>query len=182
MAVVFELFQFSAYFLSNMILQCMTIYLYWEKPVWLWCQYWIRPNIAANTKNPGVSQNHEKSSYRTDYRVFIITIFKLHILAFYDLFWFLNANPSRTNQGKQQISWKNSGFVDSGFVKTCGELVIERSIRWKVCSKSCPSWFGTWYHGFRKSWTLWSNFQTWQLCLWTIWCWKQLGQGSLHRG
>ena len=73
----FELFQFSAYFLSNMILQCMTIYLYGEKPVWLWCQYWIRPNIAANTKNPGVSQNHEKSSYRINCRVFIITVFSL---------------------------------------------------------------------------------------------------------
>ena len=73
-------FQFSAYFLSNMILQCMTIYLYWEKPVWLWCQYWIWPNIAANTKSPGVSQNHEKSSYQTNCHVFINTVIKKYPL------------------------------------------------------------------------------------------------------
>ena len=46
-------------------------------------------------------------------------------MAFHDLFWFLNANPFRKDQSKQQISWKNSGFVDSEFVKTCDELVIE---------------------------------------------------------
>ena len=34
----------------------------------------------------------------------------------------------RTDQNKRQISWKkNSSFVDSGFVKTCDELVIERN-------------------------------------------------------
>jgi hypothetical protein len=27
------------------------------------------------------------------------------------------------DQSKRQISWKNSGFVDSDFVKTCDELV-----------------------------------------------------------
>ena len=43
------------------------------------------------------------------------------IKAFYNLFWFLNENPLRTDQNKRQIS----GFVDSGFVKTCAELVIE---------------------------------------------------------
>ena len=47
------------------------------------------------------------------------------ILAFYNLFRFLYENPFRTDQSKRQISWeKNSGFVDSGFVKTCDELVI----------------------------------------------------------
>ena len=66
----FEHFQFSTNFLSDMILQCMTIYLYWEKPVWLWYQYWIRPNIAANTKNSVISQSHEKSSYRTNCKCF----------------------------------------------------------------------------------------------------------------
>ena len=71
----FEPFRFSTNFLSNMILQCMTIYLYWEKPVWLWYQYWIRPNIAANKKNSGISLNHEKSSYRTNCRIFIINMF-----------------------------------------------------------------------------------------------------------
>ena len=74
----FEHFQFSTNFLSDMILQCMTIYLYWEKPVWLWCQYWIRPNIAVNTKNAKVSQNDEKSSYRTNCSIFIITVFNLN--------------------------------------------------------------------------------------------------------
>ena len=50
---------------------------------------------------------------------------KLLILAFYNLFWFLNENPFRTDQTKQQISWKKySGFVDSEFVKTCDELVL----------------------------------------------------------
>ena len=69
-----KLFPFSAYFLSNMILQCMTMYLWWEKPVWLWCQCCIKSNIAANTKNPGFSRNHEKSFYRIYCRVFIITV------------------------------------------------------------------------------------------------------------
>ena len=46
------------------------------------------------------------------------------IFAFYNLFRFLNENPL-TDQNKQQISWKKkSGFIDSGFVKTCDELVI----------------------------------------------------------
>ena len=73
-----NLFPFSAYFLSNGFLQCMDIYLYWEKPDWLCCQYWIRPNIAASTRNPRVSRNHEKSSYRTNCQVFIITLFNPH--------------------------------------------------------------------------------------------------------
>ena len=52
------------------------------------------------------------------------------ILTFYNLFPFLCENPFRTDQSKQQISWgKNSVFVDSGFVKTCNELVID-SKRW----------------------------------------------------
>ena len=51
----FELFRFSSYFLSNIILQCVIIILYWGL---LWCQYWIRLNKTANFKNPGVSQKH----------------------------------------------------------------------------------------------------------------------------
>ena len=51
---------------------------------------------------------------------------KTVILAFYNLFWFLNENSLRTDQIKLQISLKKkSGFVDSRFVKTCDELVIE---------------------------------------------------------
>ena len=69
-----NIFPFSAYFLSNGFLQCMDIYLYWEKPDWSCCQYRIRPNIAASTRNPRVSRNHEKSSYRTNCRIFIITL------------------------------------------------------------------------------------------------------------
>ena len=41
-------------------------------------------------------------------------------MAFYNLFWFLNENTFRTDQNKQ----KKSSFVDSGFVKTCDELVL----------------------------------------------------------
>ena len=37
-----------------------------------------------------------------------------------------------TNQRKRQISWKNSGFVDSGFVKTCDELVIGQNEREEI--------------------------------------------------
>jgi len=36
----------------------------WEKASLVMLSVWIRPNIAANTKNPGVSRNHEKSFYR----------------------------------------------------------------------------------------------------------------------
>ena len=46
-----------------------------KKPAWLWCQYWIKPNIAANTKNSGVNRNYEKSSYRTNCHVWIITVY-----------------------------------------------------------------------------------------------------------
>ena len=28
------------------------------------------------------------------------------------------------NKANDKLHWKNSGFVDSGFVKTCDELVI----------------------------------------------------------
>ena len=37
-----------------------------------------------------------------------------------------------TNQRKRQISWKNSVFVDSGFVKTCDELVIGQNEREEI--------------------------------------------------
>ena len=48
------------------------------------------------------------------------------ILAFYNLFWFLNENPFRSDQSKRQISWKkNAGFVNSGFVKNM----------WWICDK-----------------------------------------------
>ena len=37
----------------------------------------------------------------------------------------VNENQFRTDQSKRHISWKKiSGFVDSGFVKTCDERVI----------------------------------------------------------
>ena len=48
------------------------------------------------------------------------------ILAFYNPFWFLNENPFRTDQNKRKLSLKKkSGFVDTEFVKTCDELVID---------------------------------------------------------
>ena len=48
------------------------------------------------------------------------------ILAFCNLFWFLNENLFQRDPSKQQISLggKKSEFVDSGFVKTCNELVL----------------------------------------------------------
>ena len=46
---------------------------------------------------------------------------KYGIVAFYNLFGSLNKNPFRTDENKGQ---KKSGFIDSGFVKTCDELVI----------------------------------------------------------
>jgi hypothetical protein len=51
-------------------------------------------------------------------------VFSIVLSAFYNLFQFLNENPSRTDQRKLQISLKESGLVDSGFVKTCDEFVI----------------------------------------------------------
>ena len=49
-------------------------------------------------------------------------------LASYDLLWFLNRNPFRTDQNKWQISWeKKSGFVDSGFVNKCDWTLYYRS-------------------------------------------------------
>ena len=44
------------------------------------------------------------------------------ILAFCNLVGLLNENPTRTDQNKH--GKKKSDFVDSGFVKTCDELVI----------------------------------------------------------
>ena len=58
-----KFFPFSTYFISNMILQCMTTYFSLKKANLVMLSVWIRPNIAANTKNPGVSRNHEKSFY-----------------------------------------------------------------------------------------------------------------------
>ena len=75
--VINNFFPFSTYFLSNMILQCMTTYFSLKKANLVMLSVWIRPNIAANTKNPGVSRNHEKSFYRTNCRVFIITVLNL---------------------------------------------------------------------------------------------------------
>ena len=79
-----NLIPFSAKFLSNGFWQCMDIYLYWEKPDWLCCQYWIMPNIAASTKNRRISRNHEKSSYQTNSRVFIIAVFTFFSMASFD--------------------------------------------------------------------------------------------------
>ena len=40
----------------------------------------------------------------------------------------LDQNQFRTDQSKKKYhEGKKSGFVDSGFVKTCDELVIERN-------------------------------------------------------
>ena len=36
------------------------------------------------------------------------------------------------NQSKRQTLWKNSGFVDSEFVKTCDELVIGQNEREEI--------------------------------------------------
>ena len=46
-------------------------------------------------------------------------------VVFHDLFWFLDENPFRTGPNKREIYGNNSGFVDSGFVKTCDELVLD---------------------------------------------------------
>ena len=41
----------------------------------------------------------------------------------------IDENPFRTDQNKRHILWKNSVFVDSGFVKTwCDEIVIGQKI------------------------------------------------------
>ena len=49
------------------------------------------------------------------------------MLAFYNLFLFLDENPFRTGENKRQVlCWKKkSDFVDSGFVQTCDELFID---------------------------------------------------------
>ena len=45
------------------------------------------------------------------------------------LFHLKNESPFRTDLSKRQILWKKkSGFVDSGFVKKCNELVIGYNI------------------------------------------------------
>ena len=59
------------------------------------------------------------------------------ILAFYNLFWFLNANPLRRDHRKRKISWKKkSGFANSEFLKTCDELVIELANIWPIATVS----------------------------------------------
>ena len=47
------------------------------------------------------------------------------VLAFYNLFWFLNKNLYRKLKIGKFHGEKKSDFVDSGFVKTCDELVID---------------------------------------------------------
>ena len=51
-------------------------------------------------------------------------------VVFHDLFWFLDENPFRTGKKPHKFYGKYSDFVDSGFVKTCDELVIGCSSRW----------------------------------------------------
>ena len=46
------------------------------------------------------------------------------LIEFSKNFQFLAENPFWKDQNKRQILWKNSSFVDSGFVKICNELVI----------------------------------------------------------
>ena len=54
---------------------------------------------------------------------------KYGIVAFYNLFGSLNKNPFRTDQNKGKFRGeKKLGFIDSGFVKTCDELVIEQGL------------------------------------------------------
>ena len=45
------------------------------------------------------------------------------MLVFDDLFWFLNENLFKSKQTTNFME-KSSVFIDSGFVKTCDELVI----------------------------------------------------------
>ena len=59
-----------------------------------------------------------------NHKYFLWTLSIILYVLFYNLFWFLNGNTCRTDQNKQQISWKNKVFVNSGFVKTWDELVI----------------------------------------------------------
>ena len=54
------------------------------------------------------------------------------IFAFYNLILFLNENFYRSDQSNRH--GKKSGFVDSGFVKTCDEFVIG----WVFHSASAP--------------------------------------------
>ena len=53
---------------------------------------------------------------------------------------------------------------------------------WEICSQSSSCRFGAWHNGFCSIWSLWSNLQAWQLCVWPVWSRKQLGQGTLHWG
>ena len=55
------------------------------------------------------------------------------MLAFFNLFSFKNENRYRTVANKRPVLWgKKSGFVDSGFVKTCDELVTCLQKKFKV--------------------------------------------------
>ena len=80
--------------------------------------------LAVNTtENSTTYVTHHMFSRILNFLFLIVFPIQMtDIMAFYNLFWFLNENPFRTDQSKRQISWKNSGFVDLEFVKTCDEL------------------------------------------------------------
>ena len=63
-----------------------------------------------------------------------------YLLTFYDLFWFLNESPFRTNQSKRQISW---------FVKRCDEFVIGQ-VHLMVGKISCGTLLVKWWDLLEK--------------------------------
>ena len=54
--------------------------------------------------------------------------------------------------------------------------------RRQICSPCCPGRLGARHHGLRAIWPLRPDFPSRQFCVWSVWCWQQLGQGTLHRG
>ena len=62
------------------------------------------------------------------------------------------------------------------------QCLLQWGQRRQVCPKGRPCGPRARHHGQREVRTLWSDLQTRQLCVWSIWSWQQLGQGSLYRG
>lgn len=62
------------------------------------------------------------------------------------------------------------------------QRLLQRSIRWQICSPCYPGGPGARYHGLSQVRTLRPDLQARQLCFRSERCWQQLGKGPLHRG
>ena len=132
------LFQFSAYFQSSMILQCMTSCLYWEKPVWLWCQS-VLMSVLDLAKH---CSKHQKSWVQPKsweiklpnqlsriyyYRIYYYRIYLIH-LSFPKKTWSCSECSKKALAQLQVLMWHDLSHLEWKKFK-----ILAQEIIWFVC-------------------------------------------------